>query len=266
MIPYFYIIEHIKSGKRYAGAKWAKNSNPDTFLKENGYKTSSKIIKNIIQNEGITAFSIVDIITEDELKIPFGWANVFEYESWFLSVNECHTSENWFNRALNVNKLSCKAWNKGLTKETNSSLKSTSEKLSKIKLGSTPWNKGLTKDIDERVNLYSEKSSKTRKENNSYNCWCKGQTKETNIKLAESGAKQSKTKKEKGYVPWNKGKSGIYSEEAILKMSEAGKKRNTPNPMLDEENRKKVSQSKIGRKRVYSEDGKFKYIKPENLG
>ena len=47
-IPYFYIIQHITSGKYYAGVKYAENSNPDTFLQPNGYQTSSKIIQNII--------------------------------------------------------------------------------------------------------------------------------------------------------------------------------------------------------------------------
>jgi hypothetical protein len=34
------------------------------------------------------------------------------------------------------------------------------------------------------------------------------------------------------------------------------------NAISNEENRKKVSQSKIGRKRVYQIDGSFKYLYP----
>lgn len=51
-------------------------------------------------------------------------------------------------------------WNRGLTKETNASLQSASEKISQAKQGKpghhklkgcTPWNKGLTKVTDKRV-------------------------------------------------------------------------------------------------------------------
>lgn len=37
------------------------------------------------------------------------------------------------------------------------------------------------------------------------------------------------------------------------------------NAMANEENRKKVSQSKIGRKRVYQPDGSFKYLYPDQI-
>lgn len=36
--PYFYIIQHIQSGMRYAGARWAVGCHPDEFLKEIGKK------------------------------------------------------------------------------------------------------------------------------------------------------------------------------------------------------------------------------------
>ena len=38
------------------------------------------------------------------------------------------------------------------------------------------------------------------------------------------------------------------------------------NAMAKPENRKKISQSKIGRKRVYQPDGSFKYLFPSEIG
>lgn len=58
--PYFYIIEHISSNCYYAGIKFS-NPNSENFMTENGYKTSSKIVKEIILNEGLNSFRIKKI-------------------------------------------------------------------------------------------------------------------------------------------------------------------------------------------------------------
>lgn len=41
-IPYFYIIQHIPSGKYYGGSKWKEGCHPDTFMTLKGYQTNSK--------------------------------------------------------------------------------------------------------------------------------------------------------------------------------------------------------------------------------
>jgi len=96
--PYFYIIRHIPTGKQYAGAKWGKNSDPNTFMKPGGYKTSSKTIHKL----GINNFEIVDIILEDEIRMPFGWESVYEYETWFLKSNNIAGDNNWINAHNNT--------------------------------------------------------------------------------------------------------------------------------------------------------------------
>jgi stalled ribosome alternative rescue factor ArfA len=60
----------------------------------------------------------------------------------------------------------------------------------------------------------------------------------------------------------------VLSEETKQKVSRNRKGKGTGerNAMSNEENRKKVSQSKIGRKRVYQPDGSFKYIFPDQIG
>ncbi len=59
----------------------------------------------------------------------------------------------------------------------------------------------------------------------------------------------------------------ILSEETKEKVSKnrKGKGIGERNAMSNEENRKKVSQSKIGRKRVYQPDGSFKYLYPDQV-
>lgn len=65
-IPYFYIIQHKYNGKYYAGSKYAEDANPNIFMIENGYHTSSEIIKCIIKEQGLGSFSICKIRTFKE--------------------------------------------------------------------------------------------------------------------------------------------------------------------------------------------------------
>lgn len=98
-IPYFYIIRHIKTGVKYAGCRYNKKCNPNDLLKT--YFTSSKPVNRIIKNEGVNSFEIVEIIPEYELRIPFGWEHVHDYETWFLKSNDCRNSKHWFNNHNN---------------------------------------------------------------------------------------------------------------------------------------------------------------------
>lgn len=68
----------------------------------------------------------------------------------------------------------------------------------------------------------------------------------------------------------NAQKNRKRSKEEIEKIKKTKKERGCGigerNAMANEENRKKVSQSKIGRKRVYQPDGSFKYVFPSEIG
>ncbi len=91
--PYFYIIEHIPSGKYYAGVRFAKNCNKNELLKEDGYQTSSKVVKDIINTEGLNSFKIRKI---KEFNNKF---DAMEYEVKFLQkVDAMHND-----RFLNLN-------------------------------------------------------------------------------------------------------------------------------------------------------------------
>lgn len=99
--PYFYIIRHKRSGKYYAGVEI---SNPDSlnFLTETGYQTSSKIVKAILLEEGLTAFEILRI------KHFSGKDEALRYEATFLKkvdaknnpkfLNQNNGDANWVNR------------------------------------------------------------------------------------------------------------------------------------------------------------------------
>jgi len=80
------------------------------------------------------------------------------------------------------------------------------------------------------------------------------------------GWKLSEETKEKMKGP--RGSYGPQSEEHRKNVSKSRKGKGTGerNSMSDPENRNKVSQSKIGRKRVYQPDGSFKYLFPDQVG
>jgi hypothetical protein len=93
--PYFYIIQHINSGKYYAGVKYAENANPDQFMKFNGYQTSSNIIKQIIIEEGIDSFVI------RKIKVFETGEEALDYESKFLKRVNAAFNDNFLNRSNN---------------------------------------------------------------------------------------------------------------------------------------------------------------------
>ena len=95
-VPYFYIIDHIASGKRYAGCRYAKGCNPVEFMTEGGYCTSSSTVSRIVKEEGLDAFVVVEIKTMDEV------GDVYEYETKFLTENDCASSDVWLNAHNNA--------------------------------------------------------------------------------------------------------------------------------------------------------------------
>jgi hypothetical protein len=95
-VPYFYVIEHIASGKKYAGSRWIKGCHPAEFMQPNGYCTSSPNVKRLIEEYGIEAFQIVEIKTIDDV------GDVLSYETKFLVENDCAKSEKWLNAHNNT--------------------------------------------------------------------------------------------------------------------------------------------------------------------
>lgn len=105
--PYFYIIEHVASGMRYAGCRFTEKKtafsnngcHPLELLKAGGYTTSSDKINSIIDKEGLEAFKILEIIEESVMN---GLSSL-EYETKFLTENNIAQNKNWYNKHNNTN-------------------------------------------------------------------------------------------------------------------------------------------------------------------
>ena len=102
--PFFYVIEHIPTGKLYMGSKWsndpARLANPSCFMVEGGYQTSSKIVKDLIRDEGLESFSIKEIILEEEISEQF--RSVFEYEVYRLKLVDAGNNPLYINETNGV--------------------------------------------------------------------------------------------------------------------------------------------------------------------
>lgn len=102
--PYFYIIQHLNSGKYYAGSKWGKSSykhkqrfaNPAYFMIENGYLTSSNIVKNIIKSDGLSSLIVRKIKTFSTAE------EARNYEYRFLRKVNAKTNEKFLNMHENT--------------------------------------------------------------------------------------------------------------------------------------------------------------------
>jgi hypothetical protein len=94
--PYFYIIQDKRNGMYYAGAKWAQDANPATFMTEGGYNTSSKKVKAIIESHDINRFAIRKIRTFEKAE------DVIRYETRFLSRVDAKNNPRFYNNHNNT--------------------------------------------------------------------------------------------------------------------------------------------------------------------
>ena len=91
MKPYYYVIKHKPSGKLYVGSQYGKNSNPENLLTT--YFTSSKLVKELIEKDGVESFEIEYIDCRPDAR---------EYEQKFLMERyEKHGRQKFLDLYLN---------------------------------------------------------------------------------------------------------------------------------------------------------------------
>ena len=90
--PYFYIIKHIPTEKYYAGCKINSSADPSNLMTQNGYKTSSKLVKKLIKQDGLESFSVFRI------KLFNDADKALNYESRFLQKINAAENPKFLNR------------------------------------------------------------------------------------------------------------------------------------------------------------------------
>ena len=110
----------------------------------------------------------------------------------------------------------------------------TKKKMSKIHRGQLAWNKGKHHTEESKLKMSKSRKGKPKSDEHRRNIakakmgelnpfYGKHHSEETKRKISE--ANKGRPGPNKGKIPWNKGKTGIYSEETRRKMSEARKRR-----------------------------------------
>lgn len=93
--PYFYIIQDVSKGIYYAGSKWAEDANPNTFMTEGGYTTSSATINELIRQHGLSNFIIRKIRTFETGEAAH------DYETRFLQKIDAKNNPRFYNKHNN---------------------------------------------------------------------------------------------------------------------------------------------------------------------
>ena len=96
--PFFYIIEYLPEKLYYAGCRTSHKSDPNTFMKINGYQTSSKIIHDFIKKDGINSFCV------RKIKLFNSPDDAAKYETRFLKKINAANNPKFLN-LHNNNKL-----------------------------------------------------------------------------------------------------------------------------------------------------------------
>lgn len=169
-IYYTYYIKHLKTGLQYYGVKYGKNSDPNKFWVPNGYFTSSKIIKAMVKDQGMSAFHAEVRKTFTDKK------EAVEYEQRFLRKVNAPFSHLWLNQAYGtgpyLDKFGMRNTNKGVPKSEEHRRKISEShkgkkhprtaawtaKIAAANIGRAPTNKGVPHTDEAR-----KKMSKKRK-------------------------------------------------------------------------------------------------------
>lgn len=183
--------------------------------------------------------------------IPDGYwkGRTFNQNSWNRGLTKDDPRMKNIMNNLKPFKKGQEPWNKGQTKETNSSLQIVSEKVSNAKKGKPGPNKN--KPMSEEAKAKSSKTKKERYANGETIIWNKGLTKETNESI------KSTSEKLKGHPCWTKD-----WKEAKRKEYETKKRNHTMNSSKVEEDYYISLCNEYGLENVYRQYVSDKYPFP----
>jgi len=262
--PYCYEVTRNKDGKKYFGVRWSNlaQNRPPIFDLGKSYFTSRPSLssdfrknKKAYKIKFVYTFDTIEEARDYELRFN---KKILKSNKWLNTSafpQIIHTEES--KKKLRDIKLGSK-----LTKETRKKIsksnigkkhrRETIKKMKNAQLGEKHWAYGLKGKESPLYGFKHTKKFKKEQKVRSKEMW-------NNPRLREKMKKGMK-----GRVPWNKGKTNIYSPEVLKKMSLA--KKNKPSPhigkKMSESARKKMRLAWIERrKRGVSEETRRKLSK-----
>ena len=154
--PYFYVIQDTKTGIYYAGSRYGKDANPEDFMKPNGYLTSSKTIRKLIEVNGIDSFAIRTI------RIFNSKEETHDYESKFLKKVNARYNPRFYNKHNNDGGFSLSdpsirkiVESDGLTSYQRGARKASETKLRTITNGKNLCQLAYEKALDKNPELHA---------------------------------------------------------------------------------------------------------------
>jgi len=212
-IPYTYLITHIPSQKVYYGVRFAKGCHPDDLFKK--YFTSSKIVKQLIQEDGPEAFSIEIRKTFTDKEQAINWENKV------LKRMHVVKRDDFLNQTDNKSRFTNNDWWKGKTRPPK-----TEEHINNFRKTFKERGRGIG-----NTHTLGHVLSEERKQKISESTKGVPKSEETKIKISQSTKGKIKTpehcenisKAKKGKPGPNKGKP--CSDETKRKISETKKRR-----------------------------------------
>lgn len=184
-VPYTYLLKHIPTGKFYYGCRFAEGCNPADFWKD--YKTSSKYVKQLIEQYGADSFVFEIRKTFDDKQSARNW------ETKVLKKLNVVSREDFLNMTDNIS-ISPEAASKG-KKGKVGIYKISQEQINAIKKANT----GLKRS--EEVKKKMSNSAKGKRSGDMNPMFGKKMSEETKqkMRLAKIGKKRG---------PYNKNKNG----------------------------------------------------------
>ncbi len=221
-IPYTYLIRHVSSGNLYHGSRTKIGCNPNELLKEEGYITSSKIVKKIIADEGLDSFEIVNI-------------EIFE------DTNSARLAEEKYHNEFNVrdNVYYLNQWNAGHKWYCEGHSNETRSKISASLIG---------KMSGEKHPLYGKKHSEETKEKFKYRKYASG---ENHYMHGKSRSEESKRKTSETL-------KGMFLGEKSCWYGKKGELAANYGNMLSDEAKKSIGDKNRGRKHTEEEKAKMR--------
>ena len=184
-VPYTYLLKHIPTGKFYYGCRFAEGCNPADFWKD--YKTSSKYVKQLIEQYGADSFVFEIRKTFDDKQSARNW------ETKVLKKLNVVSRKDFLNMTDNIS-ISPEAASKG-KKGKVGIYKISQEQINAIKKANT----GLKRS--EEVKKKMSNSAKGKRSGDMNPMFGKKMSEETKqkMRLAKIGKKRG---------PYNKNKNG----------------------------------------------------------
>lgn len=118
-VPYYYVIKEKSTGKRYIGSKYGKDADPNKLLTKDGYLTSSKIIQDLIKENGLESFEVEEVVVFENGE------EAHLYETTQLQKIDAANNVNYYNSHNNDGNFGYVHWTENLLEKRNNKTKST---------------------------------------------------------------------------------------------------------------------------------------------